>query len=38
MDKKDSMVLAGIITVSGIFVTMMALMANGFIENPFPRV
>jgi hypothetical protein len=38
MDKRDSLVLTGIITVSGIFVTMVALMANGIIDNPFPRV
>jgi hypothetical protein len=38
MDKRDGLVLAGIITVSGILVTLISLMANGIIENPFPRV
>jgi len=37
MDKKDALVLTGIITVSGIFVSLMVLMANGVIENPFPK-
>jgi len=38
MDKRDSLVLGGIITVSGIIVSLMSLIANGIIENPFPKV
>ena len=38
MDKKDGLVLAGIITVSVILVSLMSLMANGVIDHPFPRV
>jgi len=38
MDKRDSLVLGGIITVSGIIVSLMSLIANGIIDNPFPRV
>jgi len=38
MDKRDSLVLGGIIIVSGIIVSLMSLIANGIIENPFPRV
>jgi len=37
MDKTDGLVLTGIITVSGIFVSLMVLMANGIIGNPFPK-
>jgi len=38
MDKRDGIVLAGIVTVSVILVSLMSLMANGFIDNPFTRV
>jgi len=38
MDKRDSLVLGGIITVSGIIVSLMSLIANGIIDNPFPKV
>jgi len=38
MDKRDVLVLAGIVTVSVILVSLMSLMANGFIDSPFPRV
>jgi len=38
MDKRDGLVLAGIVTVSVILVSLMSLMANGVIDSPFPRV
>jgi len=38
MDKRDGLVLAGMITVSVILVSLMSLLANGIIDNPFPRV
>ncbi len=37
MDKKDLLVLSGIIGGAGIFLTLINLMANGTIENPFIR-
>jgi hypothetical protein len=38
MNKRDGLVLAGIVTVSAILVSLMSLMANGVIDSPFPRV
>jgi len=35
MDKRDGLVLAGMVTVSVILVSLMGLMANGVIGNPF---
>jgi len=36
MDKKDILVLTGIIVGTGVPVVLMALVANGFIDNPVP--
>jgi hypothetical protein len=35
MDKRDAMVLIGIIVGTGTAVSMVVLLANGFIKNPF---
>jgi hypothetical protein len=35
MDKKDGFVLLGILTGGGIAVSLMILVANGLISNPF---
>jgi len=35
MDKKDTLVLAGIFTGAGIVVSFMVLVANGVIYHPF---
>ena len=35
MDKRDAGVLIGIIAGTGTAVSMVALLANGFIKNPF---
>ncbi len=36
MDKRDSLVLAGIFLGSGIPVLLMILVANGIIDSPIP--
>ncbi len=36
MDKRDSLVLTGILVGTGIPVILMMLVANGFIDTPFP--
>lgn len=35
MDKRDGLVLAGILTGAGIPVILMMLVANGIIDTPF---
>jgi len=35
MDKRDGLVLSGILTGAGIAVTLMVFMANGLFGNPF---
>jgi hypothetical protein len=35
MDKKDGLVLLGIVTCGAVAVSLMALTANGLITNPF---
>ncbi len=35
MDKRDGLVLAGILTAGTIAVSLMALAANGIIDHPF---
>jgi len=35
MDKKDALVLIGILTGASIAVSMMAMLAIGVIDNPF---
>jgi len=36
MDKKDILVLTGIIVGTSVPVVLMALVSNGFIDNPVP--
>jgi len=36
MEKRDGFVLAAILVGTGIPVTLMVLVANGIIKNPFP--
>jgi len=36
LDKRDGLVLVGILIGTGIPVTLMVLVANGIIDTPFP--
>jgi hypothetical protein len=36
MDKKDILVLTGILVGTGVPVTLMALVANGILDSPIP--
>jgi hypothetical protein len=38
MDKNDILVLAGIITGTSVIVSLMFLLQNGIIDNPFVKI